>query len=144
MSDVSFHWYRTIGQTLMSRPAYSFFHSCFKGILDQENCRPLEPRSLEGANVIPFRCIWWRKTLSLRAKTIGKKNQFFLARGHFTLCKYCDNPSTAAEEILSQPLWLNSEIKIGGKPVLNVYQHWAKADVFLAHLATGHVSFCHG
>jgi hypothetical protein len=25
-------------------------------------------------------------------------------------------------------LWLNSEIKIGGKPVL--YQHWAKANVF--------------
>jgi hypothetical protein len=88
---------------------------------------------LEGAhaNIIPFRCIWWRKTLvslSLRAKTIGKKIQFFLARRHFTLCKYCDNPSTAPEEILSQPLWLNSEIKIGGKPVL--YQHWAKADVF--------------
>jgi hypothetical protein len=37
-------------------------------------------------------------------------------------------PSTAPEEILIQPLWLNSEIKIGGKPVL--YQHWAKADVF--------------
>jgi hypothetical protein len=32
------------------------------------------------------------------------------------------------EEILSQPLWLNSEIEIGGKPVL--YQRWAKADVF--------------
>jgi hypothetical protein len=31
-------------------------------------------------------------------------------------------------EILSQPLWLNSEIEIGGKPVL--YQRWAKADVF--------------
>ena len=39
-----------------------------------------------------------------------------------------DNPSTAPEEILSQPLWLNSEIKIVGKPVL--YQRWAKADVF--------------
>ena len=101
--------------------------------MDQENFRPLETRSLEGvhANIIPFRCIWWRKTLvslSLRAKTIGKKIQFFLVRRHFTLCKYCDNPSTAPEEILSQPLWLNSEIKIGGKPVL--YQHWAKADVF--------------
>jgi hypothetical protein len=86
---------------------------------------------LEGANIIPFRCIWWRKTLvslSLRAKTIGKKIQFFLVRRHFTLCKYCDNPPTAPEDILSQPLWLNSEIKIGGKPVL--YQHWANADVF--------------
>jgi hypothetical protein len=30
--------------------------------------------------------------------------------------------------ILSEPLWLNSEIEIGGKPVL--YQRWAKADVF--------------
>ena len=39
-----------------------------------------------------------------------------------------DNPSTAPEEILIQPLWLNSEIKIGRKPVL--YQHWAKANVF--------------
>jgi hypothetical protein len=28
-----------------------------------------------------------------------------------------DNPSTAPEEILSQPLWLNSEIEIRGKPV---------------------------
>ena len=102
------------------------------GILDQENFRPLEPGSSEGAiNIIPFRCIWQRKTLvslSLRAKTIGKQIQFFLARCHFTLCKYCNNPSTAAEEILSQPLWLNSEIKIGGKPVL--YLHWAKTDVF--------------
>jgi hypothetical protein len=34
---------------------------------------------------------------------------------------------TAPEEILSQPVCLNSEIKIGGKPVL--YQHWAKAVV---------------
>jgi hypothetical protein len=77
---------------------------------------------LEGANIIPFRCIWWRKTLvslSLRAKTIGKKIQFFLVRRHFTLCKYCDNPSTAPEEILSQPLWLNSEIKIGRKPFIS-------------------------
>ena len=39
-----------------------------------------------------------------------------------------DNPSTAPEEILSQPLWLNSEIEIGGKPAL--YQRWAKAGVF--------------
>ena len=38
------------------------------------------------------------------------------------------NPSTAPEEILSQPLWLNSEIEIGGKPAL--YQRWAKAGVF--------------
>jgi hypothetical protein len=35
---------------------------------------------------------------------------------------------TPSEEILSQPLWLNSEIEIGGKPVL--YQRWAKVVVF--------------
>jgi hypothetical protein len=72
---------------------------------------------MEAANIRPFRCIWRRKTLvslSLRAKTIGKQIQFFLAMRYFTLCKYCNNPSTAPEEILSQPLWLNSEIKIGG------------------------------
>ena len=46
---------------------------------------------MKGANIRPFRCIWQRKTLvslSLRAKTISKEIQFFLARRHFTLCKY--------------------------------------------------------
>ena len=106
---------------------YSVLYSCFKGILDQENFRPHEPGPLEGANIRPFRCIWRRKTPS-RLKQLANKFNSFWRDVILHYASIRDNPSTAPEEILSQPLWLNSEIKIGGKPVL--YQHWAKADVF--------------
>ena len=96
---------------------YSVLHSCFKGILDQVNFRPHEPGSLEGANIRPLKCIWRRKTLvslSLRAKKIAKKINSFWRDVILHYASIRDNPSTAPEKILSQPLWLNSEIKIGG------------------------------
>ena len=61
----------------------------------------------------------------------GKKTNKFNSFWRDVILPYAsirDNPSTAPEEILSQPLWLNSEIKIGGKAVL--YQYWAKANAF--------------
>ena len=67
-------------------------------------------------------------SLSLRAKKIAKKINSFWRDVILHYASIRDNPSTALEKILSQPLWLNSEIRIGGKPVL--CRRWAKADVF--------------
>jgi hypothetical protein len=39
-----------------------------------------------------------------------------------------DDPSTAPEEILSQPIWHNGRIRVGGQPVF--FSHWAKSDMF--------------
>ena len=39
-----------------------------------------------------------------------------------------DGPSTAPEEILSQPIWHNGRIKVGGQPVF--FSHWAKSGIF--------------
>jgi hypothetical protein len=67
-------------------------------------------------------------SLSLRAKKIAKKINSFWRDVILHYASIRDNPSTAPEKILSQPLWLNSEIRIGGKPVL--CRRWAKADAF--------------
>jgi hypothetical protein len=39
-----------------------------------------------------------------------------------------DDPSTAPEEILSQPIWHNGRIRVGGQPVF--FSHWAKSGIF--------------
>jgi hypothetical protein len=39
-----------------------------------------------------------------------------------------DDPSTALEEILSQPIWHNGRIRVGGQPVF--FSHWAKSGIF--------------
>lgn len=39
-----------------------------------------------------------------------------------------DDSSTAPEEILSQPIWHNGRIRVGGQPVF--FSHWAKSGIF--------------
>jgi hypothetical protein len=39
-----------------------------------------------------------------------------------------DDPSTAPEEILSQPIWHNGRIRVGGQPVF--FSHWVKSVIF--------------
>jgi hypothetical protein len=39
-----------------------------------------------------------------------------------------DDPSTAPEEIMSQPIWHNGRIRVGGQPVF--FSHWAKSGIF--------------
>jgi hypothetical protein len=70
--------------------------------------------------------LWYLSPSGL--KQLAKKFNSFWQDFILHYASICDNPSTAPEGILSQSLWLNSEIEIGGKPVL--YQRWTKADVF--------------
>ena len=39
-----------------------------------------------------------------------------------------DDSSTAPEEILSQPIWHNGRIRVGGQPVF--FSHWTKSGIF--------------
>ena len=39
-----------------------------------------------------------------------------------------DDSPTAPEEILSQPIWYNGRIRVGGHPVF--FSHWAKSGIF--------------
>jgi hypothetical protein len=39
-----------------------------------------------------------------------------------------DDPSTASEEILSQPIWHNGRARVSGQPVF--FSHWAKSGMF--------------
>ena len=109
----------------------SFIHalkvSWIKKIVDPLNQGPWKVLISNHLDASGGEKLWYLSPSGLK-QLARKLIQFFLARRHFTLCSIRDNPSTVPEEILSQPLWLNSEIKIGGKPVL--YQHWAKTDVF--------------
>ena len=82
---------------------------------------------MEGANIRPLDASRGEKLWYLSPSGLKQINSFWRdVILHYASIR--DNPSTAPEEILSQPLWLNSEIKIGGKAVL--YQYWAKANVF--------------
>ena len=56
--------------------------------------------------------LWYLSPAGL--KQLAKKYNSFWRDVILHYASIRDNPSTAPEEILSQPLWLNSEIKIGG------------------------------
>jgi hypothetical protein len=108
----------------------SFVHaltiSWVKRVLDPDNYAQWKVLLTEVLDDLGQEKVWYYSQSAL--KVLSPKFSPFWKNVINVCASLKDDFSTAPEDILSQPIWHNGRIRVGGQPIL--FSHWAKSGIF--------------
>jgi hypothetical protein len=108
----------------------SFVHalkiSWIKRVLDPDNYAPWKVLLTDVLEDLGQDKCWYYSQSAL--KVLSAKFNTFWKNVINVWASVKDDSSTAPGEILSQPIWHNGRIRVGGQPVF--FSHWAKSGIF--------------